>query len=105
MTTTSAKLSAFCLPGYPIAVGPFTHLAEERDRLHPVPAVPFTAALGVTRKVDALSLVTFEGGQYSVPHELAGQPVTEVMHSLTAFTVYVVTTPLTVWDMRLPLAS
>ena len=41
-----------------------------RDR-----AAPFTAALGVTRKVDALSLVTFEGGQYSVPHELAGQPV------------------------------
>jgi Mu transposase, C-terminal domain len=29
----------------------------------------------VTRKVDALSLVTFEGGQYSVPHELAGQAV------------------------------
>jgi hypothetical protein len=50
-------------------------LAEERARLHPVPAAPFTAALGVTRKVDALSLVTFEGGQYSVPHELAGQPV------------------------------
>jgi hypothetical protein len=50
-------------------------LAEERSRLHPVPAVPFTAVLGVTRKVDALSLVTFEGGQYSVPHELAGQVV------------------------------
>jgi len=54
---------------------PAEMLAEERARLHPVPAVPFTAALGVTRKVDALSLVTFEGGQYSVPHELAGQPV------------------------------
>jgi hypothetical protein len=50
-------------------------LAEERARLHPVPAAPFTAAFGVTRKVDALSLVTFEGGRYSVPHELAGQPV------------------------------
>jgi alpha-ketoglutarate-dependent taurine dioxygenase len=33
MTTTSAKPSAFRLPGYSIAVGPFTHLAEERDRL------------------------------------------------------------------------
>ena len=54
---------------------PAEMLAEERARLHPVPAAPFTAALGVTRKVDALSLVTFEGGQYSVPHELAGQPV------------------------------
>src|SRR5206468_4010314 len=54
---------------------PAEMLAEERSRLHPVPAAPFTAALGVTRKVDALSLVAFEGGQYSVPHELAGQAV------------------------------
>jgi hypothetical protein len=54
---------------------PAEMLAEERARLHPVPAVPFTAALGVTRRVDALSLVTFEGGQYSVPHQLAGQAV------------------------------
>ena len=54
---------------------PAEMLAEERARLHPVPAAPFTAALGVTRKVDQLSLVTFEGGQYSVPHELAGQAV------------------------------
>jgi hypothetical protein len=50
-------------------------LGEEQPRLHPVPAVPFTAALGVTRTADALSLVTFEGGQYSVPHQLAGQTV------------------------------
>jgi hypothetical protein len=50
-------------------------LAEEQRRLHPVAAVPFTAALGVTRKADALSLVSFEGGQYSVPHQLAGQAV------------------------------
>ena len=50
-------------------------LAEERARLHPVPAAPFTAALGVTRRVDAMSLVSFEGGQYSVPHQLAGKVV------------------------------
>jgi hypothetical protein len=54
---------------------PAEMLAEEQARLHPVAAVPFTAALGVTRKVDALSLVTFEAGQYSVPHQLAGQAV------------------------------
>jgi hypothetical protein len=54
---------------------PAEMLAEERTRLHPVPAVPFTAALGVTRKVDALSLISYEGGQYSVPHQLAGQAV------------------------------
>ena len=44
-------------------------------RLHPVPAGPFTVALGVTRKVDALSLVTFDAGQYPVPHQLADQAV------------------------------
>jgi len=54
---------------------PAEMLGEERSRLHPVPAAPFTAALGVTRKADALSLVTYDGGQYSVPHELAGQAV------------------------------
>jgi hypothetical protein len=54
---------------------PAQMLAEEQARLHPVPAVPFTAALGVTRKVDGLSLVSFEAGQYSVPHQLAGQSV------------------------------
>jgi hypothetical protein len=54
---------------------PAEMLAEERARLHPVPAQPLTAALGVTRRVDMTSLATFEGGQYSVPHELAGQAV------------------------------
>src|SRR5215471_2037712 len=54
---------------------PAEMLAEERARLHPVPAAPFTAALGVTRRVDAMSLVAFEGGQCSVPHQLAGQVV------------------------------
>jgi taurine dioxygenase len=33
MATTDQKPRAFFLPGYPIAVGPFTHLAAERDRL------------------------------------------------------------------------
>jgi len=54
---------------------PAEMLAEERARLHPVPAAPFTAVLGVTRRADALSLVSFEAGQYSVPHQLAGQVV------------------------------
>src|ERR1019366_6772391 len=44
-------------------------------RLHPAPAGPFTGPPGVTRKVDALSLVTFDAGQYPVPHQLAGQAV------------------------------
>ena len=54
---------------------PAQMLAEEQARLHPVAAVPFTAALGVTRTADQLSMVTFEAGQYSVPHQLAGQVV------------------------------
>ncbi|HUC04074.1 MAG TPA: TauD/TfdA family dioxygenase, partial [Acidimicrobiales bacterium] len=32
-TTAETRPSAFRLPGYDIAVGPFSHLAEERDRL------------------------------------------------------------------------
>jgi len=54
---------------------PAEMLAEEGARLHPVAEAPFTAALGVTRTADTLSLVAFEGGQYSVPHQLAGQVV------------------------------
>jgi hypothetical protein len=54
---------------------PADMLAEERARLHPLPPAPFTAALGVTRTVDALSMVSFEGSRYSVPHRLAGQSV------------------------------
>ena len=41
--TTTAKPSAFRLPGYPIAVGPFTHLAAERDRLASLRWRPFDA--------------------------------------------------------------
>jgi hypothetical protein len=54
---------------------PAEMLADERPRLHPVPAFPLTAALGVTRRADPMSLVAFEGGQYSVPHQLAGEVV------------------------------
>src|ERR1039458_1629019 len=54
---------------------PAEMLAGELARLHPVPAGPFTVALAVTRKVDALSLVTFDAGQYPVPHQDAGRGV------------------------------
>ncbi len=54
---------------------PAEMLAEEASRLRPVPAAPFTAALGVTRRAGAMSLVAFGGGQYSVPHQLAGEVV------------------------------
>lgn len=56
-------------------------LAEERARLHVLPAVPHTVALGVTRTVAATTpMVTFDGGQYSVPHALLGQGVWVRVH-------------------------
>lgn len=51
-------------------------LAQERARLHPIPASPHTVAFGVTRTVPAtMPMVSFEGGQYSVPAHLLGQTV------------------------------
>ena len=49
-------------------------LAEERARLHPVPATAHTVAFGTTRVVPANTpMVTFESGQYSVPATLDGR--------------------------------
>jgi taurine dioxygenase len=46
---TTATPSSFRLPGYPIAVGPFSHLAAERDRLSALEWRHFDAApLGST---------------------------------------------------------
>lgn len=60
---------------------PDAMLAEERARLHPVPADPHTVAFGVTRTVPAkMPMVTFEAGQYSVPHELLGATVWVRVH-------------------------
>lgn len=53
---------------------PAEMLAEERARLHPVPEQAYTVAFGVTRIVPVnTSMVTFEGGQYSVPHRIGDQ--------------------------------
>ena len=55
---------------------PVEMLAEERLRLHPVAASPHTVAFGTTRQVPANTpMVTFESGQYSVPHQLLGARV------------------------------
>ena len=55
---------------------PVEMLAEERGRLHPVPATAHTVAFGVTRVVPANTpMVSFESGQYSVPAGLLGQTV------------------------------
>lgn len=55
---------------------PAQMLAEEHPRLHAVPDLPHTAALGVTRRVpDNTPMVTFEHCQYSVPSTLLGHSV------------------------------
>lgn len=55
---------------------PVEMLAEERLRLHPVAVNPHTVAFGTTRQVPGNTpMVTFESGQYSVPHQLMGQAV------------------------------
>jgi transposase len=56
-------------------------LAQEQARLHPIPPVPHTVAFGVTRTVPAtMPMVSFEGGQYSVPANLLGQTVWVRVH-------------------------
>jgi transposase len=60
---------------------PVEMLAEERTRLHPLPAHPHTVAFGVTRTVGARTpMVTLDGCQYSVPHILLGQVVWVRVH-------------------------
>jgi transposase len=60
---------------------PDVMLAEERVRLHPIPADPHTVAFGVTRTVPAkMPMVTFDSGQYSVPHLLLGETVWVRVH-------------------------
>jgi hypothetical protein len=55
---------------------PVEMLADERSRLHPLPAHPYTAAFGVTRTVGlATPMVAFDHCSYSVPHALAGETV------------------------------
>ena len=60
---------------------PADMLAQERARLHPLPAAPHTVSFGVTRTVAATTpMVTFDSAQYSVPHPLLGQLVWVRVH-------------------------
>jgi len=64
---------------------PVEMLAEEQVRLHVLPAAPHTVAFGVTRQVPASTpMVSFDGGQYSVPHTLLGQSVWVRVHGAGA---------------------
>jgi hypothetical protein len=54
---------------------PVEMLAEERERLHPLPVVPHTVCFGQTRKVNWQSLISVGGAQYSVPCRLVDERV------------------------------
>ncbi|GGO60619.1 hypothetical protein GCM10012289_00910 [Nonomuraea cavernae] len=55
-------------------------LAEERQRLHPLPKAPFTAAFGTTRRVTWECTISVEGVRYSVPHPLVDTRVWARFH-------------------------
>ena len=55
---------------------PAEMVVEERARLHPLPQEPYTLAFGEARRVgQTTAMVSFEGGSYSMPEQLAGQVV------------------------------
>ncbi len=56
---------------------PAVMLADERERLHPLPAVPHTVCFGQTRRVSWQSTISVGGALYSVPSTLAGERVWE----------------------------
>jgi hypothetical protein len=69
---------------------PIERLTQERERLHPLPVEPYTAAFGVTRSVGKkLSVVQFEGGEYSVPDAYVGQEVWVRQHDDAIIIVHV----------------
>jgi transposase len=49
---------------------PVEMLAEEAQRLHPLPKQPFTVAFGTTRRVNWDATISVEAVRYSVPHLL-----------------------------------
>jgi hypothetical protein len=54
---------------------PVIRLAEEHERLHPLPRLPHTVCFGETRKVNWQSLISVGGAHYSVPHTLIDERV------------------------------
>lgn len=59
---------------------PETMLAEEAQRLHPLPTAPFTAAFGTTRRVNWDGTISVEGVRYSVPNHLVDTRVWARFH-------------------------
>ncbi|HEX5202536.1 MAG TPA: IS21 family transposase [Actinoplanes sp.] len=59
---------------------PDQRLGEERQRLHPLPDRPFTAAFGTTRRVNWDCTISVEAVRYSVPHQLVDTRVWARFH-------------------------
>lgn len=69
---------------------PAEMLVEEAQRLHPLPAHPFTSAFGQTRQVGTdQPMVQVEWCQYSVPSRLAGETVWVRTHGATVVITHV----------------
>jgi hypothetical protein len=69
---------------------PIERLAQERERLHPLPAQPYTAAFGITRKVGEIEpVIQFDGAEYSVPDDYVGQEVWVRQHDDQVVIVHV----------------
>jgi len=54
---------------------PAAMLAEEAQRLHPLPATAYTTVFGETRRVSWSATISYGGVPYSVPHTLADETV------------------------------
>jgi transposase len=54
---------------------PVVMLAQERERLHPLPAVAHTLCFGQTRRVDRQSMISVGSALYSVPCRLVDERV------------------------------
>lgn len=55
---------------------PAVRLAQERQRLRPLPIAPAAYALKIPVVVSARARVTYDGGEYSMPPATLGQPAT-----------------------------
>jgi transposase len=68
---------------------PAVMLIEERERMHPLPAVPHTVCFGQTRKVDRQSTISVGGAIYSVPSRLVEERVWARAHGSELIVVHV----------------
>ena len=68
---------------------PVVMLGGERERMHPLPAVPHTVCFGQTRKVDRRSTISVGGAIYSVPSQLVEERVSARAHGSELIVVHV----------------